>query len=794
MKPSESESLHRVFEAFISVEADIERIRACRDSFTRKTHPARAVVLAHDMEMACVNALIDSLAAPETAPAELENAVRSVWETRDTRRWVFQAARARQKAYLKYDWAVLQWKAERAYEAECLVAHQEVRRYVDARRIDFERMSTTWKTAEQQFRKPVLEIYKDLLERADAPLPSSIPDVMSTLRERLSLHLVDALTHRKAVFMEQQGVQTLISSFSEGVIQVPEVVWHKTEFTRTPPFHREPFALRDRLESVFTFRLFVTLRQLSEDMNVHFESLLRRADELRDMVDVNLAMAEASESADRETLYHDGLARAAQRLQELTQDYRTRLEAVLDHAEAAISTEFDLLEHCFASQSFIPLLAEEQRLHRKDQAVSLWNRIVSLWSKGLDEALSRWRHLRSVASERTLTLRRWLGFASEPEEAPVARSRASDYLNETERRLSSLPLIYRSLFHFDPVSDPRYLKGRDGVLRRLEDTHRRWESGVFASVAIVGEAGSGKTSLLDRFLSTTLAEAPILRIVIPHTMPGENELLDVLKAGFEMSDADDFETLSARIRAGGPRHVVLEGMQNLYLRHMNGFAAIDRFLLLITETAANVFWMVTCTRYAWNYLDDVIQSSATFSDVVETDAMSASDIRDAIQARHRVSGYRAVFIPSDGVKHSRAYKKRLNDEEARQEFLEAKYFEDLATWSRGNIKIAMLFWLRTIRGITSDTFTIEPLSADLIEIGDAFGLDDLFAIAAILQHQDLSVEELALTQNRPVSDCRMTLTRLHARRILRVNEGRYSLNAVLLRPLTRRLQSKNILH
>jgi hypothetical protein len=106
----------------------------------------------------------------------------------------------------------------------------------------------------------------------------------------------------------------------------------------------------------------------------------------------------------------------------------------------------------------------------------------------------------------------------------------------------------------------------------------------------------------------------------------------------------------------------------------------------------------------------------------------------------------------------------------------------------------MLFWLRTIRGITSDTFTIEPLSADLIEIGDAFGLDDLFAIAAILQHQDLSVDELALTQNRSASDCRMTLTRLHARRILTVSEGRYSLNAVLLRPLTRRLQSKNILH
>jgi hypothetical protein len=40
----------------------------------------------------------------------------------------------------------------------------------------------------------------------------------------------------------------------------------------------------------------------------------------------------------------------------------------------------------------------------------------------------------------------------------------------------------------------------------------------------------------------------------------------------------------------------------------------------------------------------------------------------------------------------------------------------------------------------------------------------------------------------------MTLTRLHARRILIEKEGRYSLNLVLMRPLTLRLQSKNILH
>lgn len=794
MKPSQSESLRRVFEAFIAVEPEIDRIRACRDSFHRGSHPARALALAHDMELACVNACIASLGAPETGAARLDEAVKTVWAERDARRWAIRTRRQRQKAYQRYEWASMQWKGERAYEQEMQDSKQVFDRFAQDRWAAFRRMESEWKAAEQQFRKPVLSLYRTLLDVAEGEPVEDLSSLSTHLHAQLTTLVVDALTHRKAVFLEQEGIQSLITDITTGMQQLPEEIWHRSEAAVAPPFSRNAFHLRSHLDSIFTYRLFVTLRQLSEDMNAHFESLLRRAHELRDMVDVNLGLAMASESQDRATLYHDGLARAAQRLQELTEDYRKRLESTLEKAEASIEREFRLVDSCFQTQMFAPLIAEQVRLQRNDQAVTLWNRAVSGWSRAVDAFLIRYRHTSSELGARTLTARRWLGYASQDADAPVARSRASDYLNETERRLSQLPLIYRSLFSFDPVVDPRYLKGRDNDLTSLAQAYDRWTGGLFTSVVLVGEEGSGKTSLLDRFLSTTLADQDVLRILIPQTITTEEQLLDVLRTAFDIPEADDFATLLAKLRTQSNRHVVLEGMQNLYLRHMNGFEAMERFLLFITESASHIFWLVTCTRYSWNYLDDVILVSASFTDAVHTDRMDADEIRAAIMSRHRVSGYRAVFTPSDTEKRSRAYKKLLHDEEARQTFLEVKYFQDLAKWSRGNIKIAMLFWLRTIRGITSDTFTIEPVSADLIEIGDAFNLDDLFAITAILQHQDITVDELALNQNRSLTECRMTLTRLHARRILIERQGRYSLNLVLMRPLTLRLQSKNILH
>lgn len=794
MKPSESESQSRVLEAFTAVEADIDQIRACRDSFTRSHYPSKSIALAHAMELACVAACTDALGDPSTAPRRMEEAIRTVWNSRTSVGWIFRAHTHREKAYLRHEWATLQWKAERTYEREVDQAKVQFKTFSEERWDAFRSMEARWKSAEQQFRKPVLDVYKSLLELSESPLPAEIPALSKQLNGKLTTLVVDALTHRKAVFLEQEGVQSLISDITTGMQQLPEQLWHRAEPAIAPPFSREAFHLRTHLDSIFTYRLFVTLRQLSEDMNVHFESLLRRAHELRDMVDVNLGLTMASEDEDRETLYRDGLSRAAQRLQELTEEYRKRLESTLEKAEESIEREFRLVDSCFETQMFAPLVAEQARLQRKDQAVTLWNRAVSLWSRGLDQFLIRYRHASTELADRTLTARRWLGYASQDAGAPVARSRASDYLNETERRLSQLPLIYRSLFSFDPVVDPRYLKGRDNDLSSLAQAYARWTDGLFTSVVLVGEEGSGKTSLLDRCLSTTLSDQRVLRMLIPHTITSDEHLLDVLRKGVDIPEADDFSTLLAMIRTQPRRYVVLEGMQNLYLRHMNGFGAIERFLLFITESASHVFWLVTCTRYSWNYLDNAILVSASFTDAVHTDQMDANEIRAAIMSRHRVSGYRAVFTPSDTEKRSRAYKKLLNDEEARQNFLELTYFQDLAKWSRGNIKIAMLFWLRTIRGITSDTFTIEPVSADLIEIGDAFNLDDLFAITAILQHQDITVDELMLNQNRSLTECRMTLTRLHARRILIEKEGRFSLNLVLMRPLTLRLQSKNILH
>lgn len=693
----------------------------------------------------------------------------------------------------RFERRLADWEAEVDARAASDAAAASLRELARHMRDRFSRVSEEWKRSESEFRKPALQVYKRLLDLAEEPVPARVSEWAAELDARIGEDVVDDLLERRKVFLEQRGIQEWTSEIGLVAEALPSEIRIRTRVMDEGPPRREVFALRESVQALLQNGLFRRIRPVSETMNRQFESLLGRADELRDTVAVNLGAGQEAEFDDREPLIRNGLVRAAQRLQELTENYRVRLAGVVDKAAQDIDRYAGLLETAAETGDFDVITTLNRELLVRQQAATWRNRILAAWSRLLDAALVRFRHARDRFRERIQPVRQFLGYV-DAVESPVARTRAADYLAETDRRLEDLPLIYRTLFRFAPVRDPRYLKGRDALIDGVRESFARWKTGAYSNAVLVGEQGSGKTSVIDELLRTVWADIRPCRILIPHTLWTEDDLLRQFRTGLDMPDAASLDDVAERLASAPSIVILLEGLQNLYLRHMDGFAAMERFQLLLAQTGNRHFWFLTCTRYAWNYLDDVMQLSGSFTHVMDTDSMAAADIRSAIMTRHRVSGYRAVFTPSDRVKRSRAYRKLVDDEEARQRFLESAFFEDLAEWADGNITIAMLFWLRSIRDVDTDTFTILPFSADLVEIGDTFHLDDLFALAAVLQHDDLRIEELALNQNRPVSDCRMTFTRLKSRRILIESDGRFRLNAVLLRPVTVLLKTRNILH
>lgn len=237
---------------------------------------------------------------------------------------------------------------------------------------------------------------------------------------------------------------------------------------------------------------------------------------------------------------------------------------------------------------------------------------------------------------------------------------------------------------------------------------------------------------------------------------------------------------------------MLEDIHNLFIRTINGFEAIENLLVLVNATKSKVWWIITSGLYGWEYLDHVIHISGYFSRKIILSPLNAGDAREMILARHRMSGFRLNFRISEKISDSRSFKK-LTTDEARQAFLEQMFFEKLTEDSGGNIKSSLLYWLNAI----------ESFDEEEINIAGRFDLDfsflmqlpaeELYAIAAFIQHEYLTLEQFSRIFNLAIEDCGLLLGRMIRKGYLENNGTDFYIPALFYRPAAKVLKLKNVL-
>ena len=87
------------------------------------------------------------------------------------------------------------------------------------------------------------------------------------------------------------------------------------------------------------------------------------------------------------------------------------------------------------------------------------------------------------------------------------------FLIETRKQMEALPFVYRRLFRIEPLLDDRFFSGRNDELIEFEQCFRNWQAGQFAITALVGEKGSGRTTLINFAEQRFLKNQSIIRSV-----------------------------------------------------------------------------------------------------------------------------------------------------------------------------------------------------------------------------------------------------------------------------------------
>ena len=369
----------------------------------------------------------------------------------------------------------------------------------------------------------------------------------------------------------------------------------------------------------------------------------------------------------------------------------------------------------------------------------------------------------------------------------------TQYLADVEKKIDQMPYIYQRIFRTEPLEDNKFFVGRSKVLDIFNQDYEDLNKNYHPLTALVGEKGSGKTSTLNYVRRNIFKGFPVAEIDITHTIYTSKGLMDILLPALKLSEVQSTDDLIRSLNSQAENRIcIVENIHNLFLRSIEGFQALDDLLLIISKTRRNVFWIISCGRYAWEYLETITKISSFFKRIIHLQDLSTDEIKDLILSRHQISGYGIDYIPTSKITYSRQYKKITNPLQ-QQQYLEDYFFKRLSDSAEGNIRVAIYFWLSAINEFKESDINISMDIKSESQFLHQLPTEEILSLAAFIQHEYLDEEKHAVIFNQTVTDSSIHIEKLYKKGLLLRNEDVFLVHPYLYRPVVRALKLRNII-
>lgn len=307
--------------------------------------------------------------------------------------------------------------------------------------------------------------------------------------------------------------------------------------------------------------------------------------------------------------------------------------------------------------------------------------------------------------------------------------------------LQTLPFVYRRLFDYTVSEVTEMIVGRDKEKEILKEGYNRVQEGLAGSVAIIGESGTGKSSLINYFLRDLESEKFTYRFHFEKTIYSEKELLNILSRTFGMEYIQTYEELTNELLiSSSPKVIILEDIHKLYLRKFGGLEAIKKLLVLISETNSKHFWIVSISFHAWQLLNRILMISNFFPFQIKTEDLSKEQIKEAILIRHNTSGLGLEFLSDEKTRLKRQFRYAFSSQDV-QKLLQDEFFNQLSKACEGNITSALFYWLKSIKEFKGDKIIINPFRKLNLEFIQTLNIKKLLTLANLIQHGSLTIQE-----------------------------------------------------
>jgi hypothetical protein len=397
------------------------------------------------------------------------------------------------------------------------------------------------------------------------------------------------------------------------------------------------------------------------------------------------------------------------------------------------------------------------------------------------------KYLAAVAYVKNVLLRNGLY------KEPLNESRdSSNFLKEAENALNALPYVYQRLFRSETLQNEALFIGRKEVIKTLEKAYRSFHKNHHSATVVIGERGSGKTSLIHYFLNKNNDVPKAIFLSSNENISEPIEFIAFLNSAFkkELSSIDEWIQY---FNSGKKRTIVLENLQYLYFRKVGGFNVLHQLSHLISATKNNVFWVVTSAKYAFQYLDKSIQIAELFAFNIEMNQIDKETITEALIKRHKISGYNLQFIKPPVAYLTKKFLK--SPVEVQQETLREEFFIDINKIAQSNFKIAFMYWIRSTVRVSGSTIYMRSLKSIDTSFLNKIAPAKLLLMNSILLQERLKMDDIVVLSSLDEQHTQNIVNNLFETGLLTMDNGEfYTINIFLYRQITTLLKSKNVIH
>ncbi|NJN24625.1 MAG: hypothetical protein HC819_00800 [Cyclobacteriaceae bacterium] len=379
------------------------------------------------------------------------------------------------------------------------------------------------------------------------------------------------------------------------------------------------------------------------------------------------------------------------------------------------------------------------------------------------------------------------------EHSNLIATELSDFLSEAFNKINSLPVVYQRLYRIQPLTEMNLFTGRKMEMLSLEKAFTSWKDGKYAPTVIIGEKWSGQTSLINFFIDRKTKGTKVIYENRRENLWSAEDFVAAWRTILKQDDLATIDSVIAHINEHCKNTmIIIENIQNYYLRSIRGFEGLHLFVKLISKTYRNVFWLCSANIYAWEYLDKTIELSNYFGYHIKMTAFSDEELRQLIMKKNNISGYKIIF--EVGRKNLESKKFMALDEHDKQIFLQNQFFNRLNEFAKGNISLALSYWLLSTKNINEHSIEISDFEPQDFSFISLLNAEKVFLLYLLIMHDGLSLHHLEQILHKPAEKIHLLVIMLLDDGLLVEQNGWYEVNPLIYRHCINMLKSRNLIY